>query len=204
MLKSTELKDVKARGWVKNFLRNQADNLTGEIDLVGYPFSERYWGNKNLKEDDLTDEFFLGGINTLDDSWVPFEQTGYWIDGMVRAGYLIDDERLKDKARKKIMPVIENADKDGYLGSELLKDGITWAHSVYFRALTALYEATGDKKILDALKAHYLREPLKDVFEKQKDSARILYVRNIADIETALFVYEKTNDKRLLDAAEES
>ena len=204
MLKSLDLKNVKAGGWVKNFLKNQADNLTGEIDSVGFPFSGDYWGNKDLKKEDLPDDFFLGGINTLDDAWVPFEQTGYWIDGMVRAGYLTGDHRLIEKAKSKIMPVINDSDKDGYLGPSFLKDGITWAHSVYFRAVTALYEATGDEKILKALKAHYLRAPLKDVFEKQKNSPRILYVRNIADIETALWLYEKTGDKRLLSAAEES
>ena len=204
MLKSLDLKNVKAGGWIKNFLKNQADNLTGEIDSVGYPFSGDYWGNKNLKKEDLPDDFFLGGINTIDDAWVPFEQTGYWIDGMVRTGYLTDDERLIIKAKSKIIPVIENADTDGYLGPSFLKDGITWAHSVYFRAVTALFEATGDEKILEALKVHYLRAPLKDVFEKQKNSPRMLYVRNIADIETALWLYDKTGDKRLLSAAEES
>ena len=74
-----------------------------------------------------------------------------------------------EKAKGKIMPVVENADTDGYLGARILKDKITWAHSIYFRALTALYDATGDENILDALKNHYLRAPLKDVFEKQKN-----------------------------------
>ena len=204
MYKGIALRDIEAQGWVKEFLKTQANNLTGEIDLVGYPFSGNYWCNKDIKEEDMPDDFFLGGINTIDDAWVPFEQTGYWIDGMVCAGYLINDERLKEKAESKIMPVIENPDADGYLGAKLLKDKITWAHSVYFRAVTALYEATGEDKILNALKAHYLRVPLKDVFEKQKNSPRILYVRNIADIETALWLYGKTGDKRLLSSAEES
>ena len=204
MFQELELKNIRADGWVQKFLLNQLNGLTGNIDKVGPPFSVKFWENVNIKDEDLPADCFLGGIIALDDAWVPFEQNGYWIDGLLRAGILTDNEQAIEKAKGKIMPVVENADADGYLGARILKDKITWAHSIYFRALTALYDATGDEKILDALKNHYLRAPLKDVFEKQKNSARILYVRNIADIEVALWLYGKTNDKRFLDMAEQS
>ena len=204
MFQELELKNIRADGWVQKFLLNQLNGLTGNIDKVGPPFSVKFWENVNIKDEDLPADCFLGGIIALDDAWVPFEQNGYWIDGLLRAGILTDNDQAIEKAKGKIMPVVENADADGYLGARILKDKITWAHSIYFRALTALYDATGDEKILDALKNHYLRAPLKDVFEKQKNSARILYVRNIADIEVALWLYGKTNDKRFLDMAEQS
>jgi DUF1680 family protein len=123
---------------------------------------------------------------------------------MVRVGYLADCENLVKKARSKIYPVIENADADGYLGPDFLKDGLVWSHAVYFRALTALYTATKDEKVLEALKKHFLRVPLADVFDKQKDYFPVLYVRDIADIETALWIYGQTGDKRFLAMAEDS
>ena len=204
MFQEIELKDIKAKGWVENFLHTQLNGLTGNIDKVGLPFAGEFWENVFIRPEDLPADAFLGGIITLDDAWVPFEQNGYWIDGLLRAGFLVGDENAIKKAREKIDPVIDNPDSDGYLGARMLKDKITWAHSIYFRSLTALYDATGDKRILSALKNHYLRAPLKDVFVKQKNSARILYVRNIADIEVALWLYGKTNDKRFLDMAEQS
>lgn len=204
MYKEIGLNNVRASGWIKKYLQTQLKGLTGDIDEVALPFSGKFWENVLIRPEDLPADAFLGGIIALDDAWVPFEQNGYWIDGLIRAGILIDDKEAINKARTKIDPVINNPDNDGYLGPRMLKDKITWAHSIYFRALTALYDATGDDQILNALKNHYLRAPLKDVFEKQKNSARILYVRNIADIEVALWLFDKTNDARFLTMAEES
>ena len=204
MFREISLKNIKAKGWVLNFLRNQLNGLTGNIDKVGLPFSGKFWENIHMSPEDLPPDAFLGGIIAIDDAWVPFEQNGYWIDGLVRTGILVGDKNAIEKARTQIDPVVDNPDSEGYLGVNMLKDKITWAHSIYFRALTALYDATGEDKILQALKNHYLRVPLKDVFVKQKDSPRILYVRNIADIEVALWLYDKTSDKRFLDMAEDS
>lgn len=204
MYREILLKDIKAKGWSEQFLNCQIKGLTGNIDKIGMPFSQEFWGKPQMKFEELPVECFIGGLIVEDDAWVPFEQNGYWIDGLVRAGILIGDEKAIEKAKSKIMPTVLNPDKDGYLGPLMLKDKITWAHSIYFRSLTALYDATGDDKILQALKNHYLRAPLKDVFEKQKDSPRIVYVRNVADIEVALWLYSKTNDKRFLDMAEQS
>lgn len=204
MYKELPLKNIKACGWVKNFLINQAENLSGDMDTIASPFSVKCWETEKFTTDDLPEDCFLGGLIVLDDAWVPFEQNGYWIDGMVRIGALTGNQKVIKKARSKIYPAIEHADKDGYIGPAFLKDGMTWAHAVYLRSLVAEYSATGNKEILEALKKHYLRAPLKDVFKKCEGHARIVYVRNIADIETALYIYGQTGDKRFLDMAEES
>lgn len=193
---------IKSNGWIDKFLENQADGLTGNICRVGKPFSENYWGNiaQNGKRDA---DYFLGGMDINDDAWVPYEQTGYWIDGLIRVGYLSNNEKLVEQAREKIYSVLKNASQDGYLGPVFLKNGMTWAHSVYFRSWMAEYGVTHDNTILEALTKHFLRIPLKSVYERDKNS-RIIAVRNVADLEIVLWVYSKTGDKRLLRAAEES
>lgn len=201
MWNELKLREIKAKGWEKAFLENQASGLTGEIGNVGEPFSSNTWGTPD-EELDLQSERFLGGVNSLDDSWVPYEQNGYWIDGMIRAGHLTDNEKLVKQAGQKIYPVIKNIDKDGFLGPGFLKDGLTWAHAVYFRALIAEYTATRDARILEALKRHFLRRPLKEAYQKQ--DLRIISVRNVAEIETALWIYEETGDERFLTMSEES
>lgn len=200
MYNELELSEIKAKGWLKRYLQTQASGLTGEIGNVGEPFSLSTWGSEKGSKADT--ETFLGGINSIDDSWVPFEQNGYWIDGMIRAGRLADNQKLIEQAGKKIYPVLDNADADGYLGPTFLRDGLTWAHAVYFRALIAEYTATHDERILNGLKNHFLRRPITDNYKKK--DLRIISVRNAADIETVLWVYGRTNDERFLKMAEES
>ncbi len=202
MFNELELREIKAQGWIKEYLKTQATGMTGNLHKVGEPFSGKYWDEDEQAILQKTDRF-LGGLNSKNDAWVPFEQTGYWIDGMVRAGYLTEDEELLEKVAPKINNPIKYISEDGFIGPDFLKDGMVWAHSVYFRALTAAYSATKDEKILEALKKHYLRVSLKDVYKKH-DDLRIISVRDICDIETALWVYNETGDERFLQMAEES
>lgn len=202
MIHELRLCELKAGGWIERFLKTQASGLTGNMGRIGKPFVTKYWeGEKDIVVGE--DENFLGGLNCTDDAWTPFEQNAYWIDGMIRCGWLIDDKKLIEYAEGKIYPAIENADADGYIGPSFLKDGMLWAHSVYFRALIAEYEATGDGRILEALKKHYIRTDLKERI-KSPSGARIIAVRDISAIECALWLYGKTKDERFLEMSEEA
>ena len=204
MYRSIDLGKVKAKGWAKEFLKTQSDGLTGHLDEVINPFNTKYWDADDLSRTMGYDSFVGGMVDVPDgDKWVFYEQTGYLIDGMVRCAHLIDDEWLYEKVKPKLYKPIENADAEGYIGPHVLKDNLTWPHAVYFRSLMAEYEATGDDRILEALKKHFLRVPLRDVYDKDK-SIRIMMVRNVADIETALWIYDKTRDRRFLNMAEDS
>jgi len=200
MFNELNLSDIKAKGWALEYLNTQADGMTGHIGETGTPFAEPTWEGKTRVGGDV--ENFLGGINSKDDGWVPFEQNGYWIDGAVRAGWLADNEMLKKLAAGKIYPAIEQADDDGFIGPCFLRNGISWQHAVYFRALIAEYTATKDNTILEAMKKHYLRRPITDVYDNV--DWRIIAVRNVVDVEILLWIYGETNDKRFLEMAEAS
>lgn len=206
MYRLIDLKNIKAKGWAAEYLKTQSNGMTGHLDEVIEPFCTKYWDSENLKVTE-GETVFLGGMDTDEvegiDKWVFYEQTGYWIDGMVKCAHLIDDDWLYEKVKPKLYSPLEKTDDDGYVGPLLMKDGMTWAHTVYFRSLMAEYEATGDDRILKALEKHFLRVPLKDVYDKN-DDVRIMTVRDVADIETALWIYGKTGDVRFLTMAEES
>lgn len=202
MLQELNFNQIKAKGWIKKFLDCQSDGMTGNMDKIGAPFTDKYWdkskeGNVNLKDT------FLGGMDAVNTGWTTFEQTGYWIDGMIRTSVLSDNEKMFKKASDIIETAIANADKDGYIGPDFLKDDLTWAHSVFFRSLMAYYSATGKKNVIEAMKKHYLRRPLKDVWNKGV-GVRMISARNIADIEAALWLFGQTGDKRFIETAEES
>ena len=200
MYNELNLSDIKAKGWAKEYINTQAEGMTGHIGETGAPFSDVTWEGKTRVGGDV--DVFIGGINSKDDGWVPFEQNAYWIDGCVRGGWLADNEKLKKLGAGKIYPALDQADEDGFIGPGFMKDGISWQHAVYFRALIAEYTATKDERILEAMKKHFLRRPITDVY--LNTDWRIIAVRNVVDVEILLWIYGQTNDKRFLDMAEES
>jgi DUF1680 family protein len=92
---------------------------------------------------------------------------------------------------------------DGYLGPSLSKNGkeddprvdnFRWPHTVFFRALAAKGEATGDPGIAAAMQKHYL-------------SDRAPYggaSRSVTNVEAMLWCYEHTGDQRLLAMAKKA
>ena len=117
--------------------------------MAGYPFNPRGWGAVRIAQP--RKRLF----------WAPYEQYGYWVDGMTRCGHLLGDPFLIGKAKKQIDYVLQHADADGYLGPGIIKprgNRHRWPHAIVFRALIAHCSATNDKSILAALRRHYLAE----------------------------------------------
>ena len=146
------IRQIKPEGWLGDFLRKQAEGLTGHLEVAGYPFDRVGW-----------DRFDVDTTKSNDNpGWWAYEQTGYWLDGMERLAELLGDRKLKAKAERSFDYVLQNADPDGYLGPKLLKnsDGWNrWPHVVFFRAVMAKYSATGDLSLVEAVRRHYLEEP---------------------------------------------
>lgn len=173
--------DIKPEGWLRHFLENQRDGLTGHLEVAGYPFNTAAWSGVVTKEGRHKEGYWL--------SWWPYEQTGYWIDGMIRCGYLLGDDFLIQKARKHIEYVLSNPDDKGILGPKHIR--MRWPHAVFFRAMIADYYSTKDRRILDALVKHYLAIPAK----------RYAQSLAICNIEELGWLYWMTGDKRFADIA---
>lgn len=69
-------------------------------------------------------EHFIGGLHSVNDSWVPFEQIGYWIDGAIRADHLANNETLLALGRSKIYPAIDNAQENGFIVPKYLEGAL--------------------------------------------------------------------------------
>lgn len=171
-------------GWIKDFLIKQKEGLTGHIENALEPYVSYSWDKFPKEEIDKMDPLW---------KWVPFEQTAYWLDGAITLAKLLNDKRLYDKTSKIVYNVINNADKDGYLGPIFLKEVgkcNRWPFVVFARACIALYHNNHDINIINALQRHYL-------------SCKVSYFngRNVVNIETMLLVYEITKNKELLNLA---
>ena len=177
--KEVALTSITPQGWLKEFLQRQADGLGGNPTVSGYPFNTNMW----------MEDIHIPVGHAGKELW-PYEQTAYFIDGTLRCGYLLDDTSLINYARKNINYTLSNVEDDGVLGPSKSDD---WSRVVYFRALMAEYDVTGDVTILNAMKVNYLKP------ERLFNNGR-----GLLSIEQILWLYGKTGDQKLLNLAIES
>lgn len=180
------VKDINPKGWLRTFLEKQSDGLTGHLEVAGYPYNCCSWDTPNS-----------GNEKTQFPRWWPYEQTGYWVDGMERCAELLNDTKLLEKAGKSLEYVLNNTDIDGFMGPEFMKNtelvNIRWSLAVFFRSYMARYSATKDKRILEKLTKHYLGDNYPYNIE-----------RDIQNIEIMLWVYLETGNTALLERAEKA
>lgn len=172
------IRSIQPQGWLKAFLESQRDGITGHLDKTGgFPFD--------------TDGWAAPEISDISHNPYTYEQTGYWIDGMMRCAHLLRDDKLVEKATRHTNYVIDHPDKDGYLGPLVLKTKLRWPHVVFFRALFAQSSATGDRRVQAAIKRHFLSSPYPYALGREACS-----------IEAILWAYERDKDPALLNLAQ--
>lgn len=177
---------VEPQGWLRRYLEKQASELGSKLPEVSWPFTAAYWAEEQEGE-----------------SWWPWEQRAYWVDGATRLGLVLQDRELLARVSKPIVYTLTHANEKGYLGPEFLEsagDFNRWPHNIFFRALDAISDTQwmpGDftgKQIIEAMRRHYLSDT----------AAYGTPIRNVTNIESMLWCYERTGDANLLALAEKS
>lgn len=180
--RSAALGEVKPTGWILEFLRRQCSGITGHPEASGFPFDHAFWSNPGERAD-VADEAMV---------WWPYEQTGYWVDAALKAGFLAGDNRVYESALAQIDAAIDTAAPDGFIGPDLFRDQNRWPHHMFFRAVLAQYAISGDVRYRDALVRHYrsMRHPMASS-------------RDVSGVEILLALYADTGDAALLEMAED-
>lgn len=187
------LGSIKANGWLEDQLRRMADGLTGHLDEI-YP---EVVGPRNG---------WLGGDG---DGW---ERGPYWIDGLLPLAYILDDERLKQKAKPWIEWTLANQAESGYLGPIPFETepeperGIQkgpredwWPKMVMLKVLQQYYQATGDERVITAL-TKYFKYQLKMLPERSLDHLSLWANRRAGDnLMVVYWLYNITGDAFLLE-----
>ena len=227
--------NVTPEGWLAEILNRQNEGLTGHPEAMAYPYNSCLWAGELSRD-----------TESRGSDWWRYEQTAYYLDGLVRLGYLLDDEDLLDvwkenieyvlahpqpykpqgdlqaeidglindyskwvdfsaqvsedpKARAVVENLMEQIRRrataaaaerpEGRLGSET--EFGAWPFAVFFRAVQAYYEATGDPRIPAALEKHFLSY-----------TAQALSLdRFVVNVEGILWTYSITGNKALLQLA---
>jgi len=173
---------ISPQGWTLEFLKRQGSGLTGHPDAMSYPYNSCLWAGLMKRNTD-----------TYGCEWWRYEQTGYYTDGLLKLGYLLNDEDFIRTAVEGIEYTFANADSLGRLGTYIDKPVDTmWPICVYFRVLQAYYEKTGDERVVEMLHRHYLTYT----------PEQLEVWRSIISIEGMLWVYGKTGDEKLLELCE--
>jgi len=174
-------------GWLRLYLEKQANQLGYHLPDVSEPFKGDYWAGE---------EKYVAEHHEWDESWWAWEQKAYWIDGALRCALLLDDKRLLELALKPVEYTLAHPGGGGYLGPQAIKpprqNFHRWPHAIFFRAVAALADARGDRHPAELLRDHYLADA----------ASYAKPVRNVTNIESMLWAYERTGDARLLALAE--
>jgi len=173
--------DIEPEGWIKEFLERQKSGLTGNIDVAGYPFDTKMWATEKIKGSQK--------------AWWPYEQTAYYIDGVNRLGYLLDDDSLLNVAKIQTQYVLDHINQEtGRVSTKLDDRWWRWPYAQFFRTFMTDYEVSGDNEIVEALHKHYLTFTANDFADDLE----------LANVEEICWLYGITKDKQLLDMAEEA
>lgn len=179
------LGDIVPQGWIREYLERQCSGLSGHPEAMSYPYDSCLWGGQ------------LERMSTHGSGWWRYEQTAYYSDGLLRLGYALDRKDFIDKIEEDIAYTLANATPEGLLGSGIIhreKNCFMWPQAVFFRALQAYYDKTGDERIPKALEKYYLNY----------SAEQISMGRNIVSIEGMLWTYGRTGNRALLDLAEKA
>lgn len=179
LLQPAPLREIRPSGWLQDFLKRQSSGLTGNVAVSGYPYGYKFWGSQ---EDHTKGSY---------SSWWPYEQTGYWIDGALKCGYLVGDSDLYRQALEEVDFALDHAAPDGFIGPEMLRDKDRWPHAVFFRAVLSQYEISGDERYLEALIRHYRSTPHPMGWD-----------RDVTGVEILLQLYQESGQTDLLEQAE--
>ena len=129
------LAGVRPLGWLLEFLQRQCAGLSGHPEASGYPLDHTFWDDPS-RLPDVSDPAM---------TWWPYEQTAYWVDGALKAGFLAGNEAVHRMALAQIDGAIATAAPDGFIGPEMFRDRTRWPYLIFFRAVLAQYQtrATG-------------------------------------------------------------
>lgn len=172
--------DITPKGWLLEFLKRQKAGLTGHPEALSYPYNTCLWAGEIPRNGNYGQD------------WWRYEQTAYYTDGLLRLGYLLDDEELIQKGEDGIRYTLAHPQSNGRLGSSVISS--LWPQAVFWRALKAYADAHGNPStVKTALRRNYNSMTNSDLTNGR---------RHILNLEGLLWLYGETGTKSLLSKAE--
>ena len=184
---------VEPAGWLRDWAQAAREGITGHLD-EWHPTFAGGWKGIPIQ---------ANGAKPDGTGW-PIEQSAYWLDGALRLGFVLHDQALIRKIRARLDPVVEGVNQAQFGTSFIYwKQGFkpegfdSWAHSQMGRALVALYQGTGDQRVLDALVKVYADYPTNMGNVAMGGGG----VTGLCNLDAMLETYSYSGDRRILTRA---
>lgn len=182
---------VRAGGWLRRQLELMAEGFTGRLSDISQfcRFEGSAWAHSRGEGQH---------------GW---EELPYWLKGYYNLGYALQDQRILAESRRWLEAVLASQRPDGYFGSRgnLIGDRLEgkapdlWPNMVMLYPLRSMYEATGDKRILDFM-LKYFRWQLTLPLE-QFTPFSWQHWRAGDNLDSIYWLYNRTGARWLLDLA---
>ena len=172
--------DITPKGWLLEFLERQKTGLTGHPEALSYPYNTCLWAGEIPRNGNYGQD------------WWRYEQTAYYTDGLLRLGYLLNDEELISIGEQGIKYTMNHAQSNGRLGSSVISS--LWPQAVFWRAMKAYADVHNNPAALKrALSRNY-----NSITRADLTSGR----RHILNLEGMLWYYGISKTKSFLTKAE--
>ena len=170
---------VEAKGWLLKQLELQRAGATG--------YAEKLYRELGA------DSAWLGGAAPESD----WERPVYYLKGLVALAYTLKDEELIATSQKWINAILASQKKDGFFGPETNDDW--WPRMVALYALKDYYEASGDERVPAFMTSYFKYQAAQLPHRPLRDWGKMRVGDNI---DTVLWLYNRTEDTFLLDLAD--
>lgn len=114
--------DITPQGWLLEMLERQRDGLTGHPEAMAYPYDSCLWAGELERDSESRGA-----------DWWRYEQTAYYLDGLARLGYLLEDEDLLATWNENInyvldhpLPAKKGVDKTPAPAANRRRDNARW------------------------------------------------------------------------------
>ncbi|MGA2865709.1 MAG: beta-L-arabinofuranosidase domain-containing protein [Verrucomicrobiota bacterium] len=177
---------ITPKGWLRCQLQLEADGMTGHLEEISpwCKFNDSAWASP-------TGQGKFG-----------WEELPYWLKGYGDLGYVLNDQRIINGARKWIDATLASQEVDGYFGPRANKTGLEgypdlWPHMVMLNVLQSFHEFTGDARVLP-----FMSKYLKWLNAQPPETFGRGYwpkLRFGDTLESAHWLYNRTGEAWLLD-----
>jgi hypothetical protein len=179
---------ITPRGWLRRQLELERDGMVGHLTEISQ------WCN--FAKSSWTDKQGRGHFG--------WEEMPYWLKGYGDLGYVLKDEAVIAEARKWIRAAMDSQRADGWFGP---RDSLTslhgkpdlWPHMLMLNVLQSYYEATGDRRAIEVLTRFMKWEST--LPDSAFGEGYWPKLRAGDNIESALWLYNRTGEAWLLDLA---